>query len=178
MKIKLIDWFSSIKWSKLLNSSRYSKVCSCSSFRRRAACADCQAHRNSIIYLVTIWRRSEKWERKKKLWELINLSRLFSLTNFLDSDHLTRRLTRNRDTIFLLILIRQDSFGASCLSGGTTLISRFRINIVSFDAKGRSLLSNAEFHLLFHFIQDVFNQVFCLLYALLCSAEWVSEMRH
>jgi hypothetical protein len=25
-----------------------------------------QAHRDSIIYLVTIWRRSKKWERKNE----------------------------------------------------------------------------------------------------------------
>jgi hypothetical protein len=44
----------------------------------------CQTHRDSIIYLVTIWRRSKKWKRKKKLWELINPRRLFSLINSLD----------------------------------------------------------------------------------------------
>ncbi len=47
---------------------------------------DCQAHKNSIIYLVTIWRRSEKWERKKELWELINPRRLSLLTNPLGTE--------------------------------------------------------------------------------------------
>jgi hypothetical protein len=41
----------------------------------------CQAHRNSIVYLVINRRRSKKWERKKKLWKLINPRRLISLTN-------------------------------------------------------------------------------------------------
>jgi hypothetical protein len=49
----------------------------------------CQAHRDSIIYLVTIWRRSKKWKRKKKLWKLINPRRLFSLINFLDIERVS-----------------------------------------------------------------------------------------
>jgi hypothetical protein len=138
----------------------------------------CQAHKDSIVYLVTKRRRSKKWKRKKGLWELINLRRLFSLTNLFNTDHLTRRLTRNRDTTLFSILIRQGSFDASCLNDETILISRFCVNIVSFDAKARSLLNNDEFHLFFHFIQNVFNHVFCLLYTLLSSAERVDEMRH
>jgi hypothetical protein len=127
---------------------------------------------------VTKRRRSKKWKRKKELWKLINLRRLFSLTNLSSIDHLTKRLTRNRDIILLSILIKQDSFDASCLNDETILINRFRVNIVSFDAKSRSLLNNDEFHLFFHFIQNVFNHVFCLLYILLSSAERIDEMRH
>ncbi len=48
-------------------------------------------------------RRSKKWKRKKELWKLINLRRLFSLTNLLDNDHLTSRLTRNRDNLHHLL---------------------------------------------------------------------------
>jgi hypothetical protein len=39
------------------------------------------AHKNSIVYLVTIWRRSKKWKRKKELWKLINSRRLISFIN-------------------------------------------------------------------------------------------------
>jgi hypothetical protein len=49
----------------------------------------CQAHRDSIIYLVIIWRRSKKWKRKKELWELINPNRLFSFTNLLDIERVS-----------------------------------------------------------------------------------------
>jgi hypothetical protein len=49
--------------------------------RRNTELAICQAHRDSIVYLVTNRRRSEKWERKKELWELINPRRLSLLTN-------------------------------------------------------------------------------------------------
>ncbi len=97
---------------------------------------------------------------------------------FLDLDHLIKRLTRNRDIISLSILIKQDSFDANCLNDETILINRFRINIVSFDVKDRSLLNNVEFHLFFHFIKNVFNQIFCLLYVLLSSVERINEMRH
>ncbi len=51
---------------------------------------------------MTKKRRSKKWERKKELWKLINLRRLFSLTNLSSTDHLTRRLARNRDKIISL----------------------------------------------------------------------------
>jgi hypothetical protein len=168
------DWF----WwfcltHRLSLTHRFSRLKS-----ERFLVGSCQAHRDSIVYLVTKRRRSEKWERKKELWELINLRRLFSLINFFSIDHLTRRLTRNRDIIFFSIVIRQNSFDASCLSDETILTSRFCVNIVSFDARDRSLFSNDEFHLFFHFIQNVFNHVFCLLYIFLSSAERVDEMRH
>jgi hypothetical protein len=36
----------------------------------------CQAHRNSIVYLVIIWRRSKKWKRRMRMWKLIYSSSL------------------------------------------------------------------------------------------------------
>jgi hypothetical protein len=42
----------------------------------------CQTHKDSIVYLVINKRRSKKWKKKKRLWKLINLRRLTSLTNF------------------------------------------------------------------------------------------------
>ncbi len=87
-------------------------------------------------------------------------------------------MTRDRDTISLLFLIKQDSFDANCLSDETILINCFNVNIVSFDVKSRSLLNNAEFHLYFHFIQNVFDHISCLLYAFSSSAERFDEMRH
>ncbi len=76
------------------------------------------------------------------------------------------------------ILIKQDSFDANCLNDETILINRFRVNIVLFDAKDRSLLNNAEFYFFFHNIQNVFNHAFCFLYALLRSTERINETRH
>jgi hypothetical protein len=153
---------------------------------------NCQAHRDSIVYLVANKRRSKKWERKKELWELINPRRLTSLTNSpwywspdwmndtrpWHTDHLTEWVTRNRDTTLFSFLIRQGSSDASCSSDGTILTSCFDISIVSFDAKSRSLLSNAEFHLYFHFIQNVFDYILCLLYVFSRSTERIDEVRH
>ncbi len=75
-------------------------------------------------------------------------------------------------------LIKQDSFDANCFNDETILINRFDVNIVSFDVKNRSFLNNAEFHLYFHFIQNVFDHISCLLYVLSSSAKRFDEMRH
>jgi hypothetical protein len=126
---------------------------------------DCQAHRDSIIYLVTIWRRSEKWERKKELWELINLRRLISLINsswYWSFDWMID--TRSWHYLSLSFLIRQDSFDVSCLSDETILTSSFDINIA--------------FHFFFHFVRNIFNHILCFLYILSNSAERFDEMRH
>jgi hypothetical protein len=48
---------------------------------RKIWLCQCQAHRDSIVYLVTNRRRSKKWERKKELWKLINLRRLILFIN-------------------------------------------------------------------------------------------------
>ncbi len=143
----------------------------------------CQAHRNSIIYLVIIWRRSKKWKRKKELWKLINFRRLISFTNsfdikhsILNLDHLIRRLTRDRDIIFFQFLIKQDFFDANCLNDERSLFNRFDVNKVSIDAKDRKF--DHWYHFFFHFIQNILNDDLCLVYALLSLTVWIDQMRH
>ncbi len=87
-------------------------------------------------------------------------------------------MTRNRDIILSSFLIKQGSFDANCFSDETILTNCFDINNVSFDVKNRSLLNNAEFHLYFHFNQNVFDHILCFLYALSCSTERFDKVRH
>ncbi len=87
-------------------------------------------------------------------------------------------MIRNRDIISLLFLIKQDFFDVKCFNDETILTNCFDVNIVSFDAKNRNLFNNVEFHLYFHFVQNVFNHILCLLYVLSNSAERFDEMRH
>jgi hypothetical protein len=143
----------------------------------------CQTHRDLIVYLMINRRRSKKWKRKKELWELINPRRLISLINFLDIkhfildlDHLIKRLTRDRDIIFLQFLIKQDSFDANCLNDERSLFNRFDVNKISIDAKNRKF--NDWCYVFFHFIQNILNDDLCLVYALLSSVAWIIQMRH
>jgi hypothetical protein len=125
---------------KTFNNENMSYMTLFLSKRRSWSLHSCQAHRDLIVYLVTKRRKSEKWERKKELWKLINLFVAYArllifliLNTFLDLDHLTQWLTRNCDIIFLSFLIKQRSFDFSCLNDERTLINRFRVNNVSFD---------------------------------------------
>jgi hypothetical protein len=43
---------------------------------RQLNAVNCQAHRNSIVYLMINRRRSKKWEKRMRMWELIYSSSL------------------------------------------------------------------------------------------------------
>ncbi len=89
-------------------------------------------------------RRSKKWKRKKELWELINLRRLFSLINLLDPDHLTEWLTRDRDRSR-----GSRSRDCSCLSSSTTNMRFSSLSTVIDDSRSRSRVLSRVFFRVF-----------------------------